>query len=617
MKIYVSPSQLATFKECRRKWAYRYIDGIKAPPKKEQEFGLEGHKRNEGWLRNAKHVGDDDVGLVCQQGIKPGYMPTPASDLLIEAKLEIPILDGKAKMIGYVDCVLPPRQVGEAKIWTMPVCHDWKFTKDLRWAMTPSELFEDSQAAVYTYWLQRKYDAAKVVARWVYFCGRLNSKSQDGRPRTPRGVKKVELAFTKSEVEANWQREMEIARQLVETKIKYKKADDVPPNELHCDAYGGCDHRERCPLGDEFGLGAMIEQWDRTHQTPDQKVEKMSAEEVLAKVRAHKAALLAQQTQAPAAGAPPAAPATATPAAATSPEAGAPPVASGEEGLQATMANTQPPAEPQKDTTAPTGIELVAELQRQSGTVDEHTHPIPTQTPDLLATLQAQSGATTINPPEAAAAAEAPKVVVPKAEPNPEVTAAELEKLVDGSHADGLATHEGIPPPPPGGAVAVVGQVIETHTGEPPPPAEPAGAVAVGLPPDATVAEVPPAKPTKSKKSNTTKATKPPFVLAIDAVASKLQNGALGQVVHLSEFVEPFTKAIAKGYRSDEHPQGVDHWGLLDFGKGASLLAHHVACHLDNKGFSGVLVVDSYTAEARALTNILIRRADVVFRGVR
>jgi len=595
--IHVSPSQLATFRDCKRKWAYGYIDGIKLPPKKEQAFGLEGHKRNEIYLRRAKFVGEDDVGKVCQQGIKPGYMPTPAPDLLIEAKLKIPILNNQANMIGYIDCVLPPRQAGATS--TLAVVHDWKFTKDLRWAMTPAELYKDDQAAVYSYWAHKKYNARKVVVRWVYFCGRINAKSEDGRPRTPRGVKKVELTFTAAEIEANWQRELEVAKQILEVRNTYKKADEVPGNELVCDKYGGCGHRERCPLGNEVSLEGLFNQWDRTHTPENSEVEKMSQEDVMAKLKAHTASLRQQQQTATET----AAAETAGPAPEVAPAAEeAPPVASEEEeGIK----NSPPPAEPPPQNT---GIEHVAQLQKQSGQVDPDPPPAepaaeqqPAEGPNLLASLQAQTGATGINPPEAA------KVVVPKAEvalaPTeiieqppatelakipPAVTKEDLEKLTNGAPEEVTQ-------------LLCAGSKLEEVTKAPP----------------AVMGEE--AKPAKDKKSKTTKpkAVKVPFVVCIDAVPSKLTNGALGEVIHLSEFVEPFTKAIAKGHRCDEHPQGVDHWNLIEFNKGISILAHHVGSHLDNKGFSGVLVVDSYTAEGRALTDVLIRRADAVFRGVR
>jgi hypothetical protein len=224
----------------------------------------------------------------------------------------------------------------------------------------------------------------------------------------------------------------------------------------------------------------------------------------------------------------------------------------------------------------------VAALQAQSGAAEPPPAEPVADGPNLLATLQAQTGATGINPPEAPTeTTEQPPAAVTEAQTETtEQTPPPLEALTEGENSEGLGTHEI-------------------------PQAEPAAETTK------------PTKPAAKGKRNTAKATKVPFVLCIDSVPSKLTNGALGEVIHLSEFVEPFTKAIAKGHRCEEHPQGVDHWNLIEFNKGVSILAHNVASHLDTKGFSGVLVVDSYTAEGRALTDVLIRRADAVFRGVR
>lgn len=265
--IYVSPSQMKTFDDCERKWGYRYIDGIKSPSKPEQEFGKLGHSRNEAWLENGDFVGDDDVGLVCQQGIKKGYMPTPGPELLIEQKLEVPVFSGKARVIGYIDCVLPPNPEGRSAESKLPIVHDWKFTKDLRWAMSVADLDDDFQVAIYGKAALLAYpEATHVIARWIYFCGRPNKKAEDGRPRTPRGVRRVQQMYSREQIEVLWGKAMKVARQIIKTRADYTEAKDVPANPLHCDAYGGCAHREYCPLPESLGLGAALTQYNKTHQ---------------------------------------------------------------------------------------------------------------------------------------------------------------------------------------------------------------------------------------------------------------------------------------------------------------------------------------------------------------
>ena len=357
--IYISPSQVATYRDCPRKWAYRYIDKIKSPPKPEQQFGIEGHDRNEKYLGPKREwVGDDDVGKTCQQGIKKDHLPTPADDLLIEQKIEIPIFNGKAMMIGYIDCIKPPRKKrGNDKF---PIVHDWKFTKDLRWAMKPDELDDDPQAAVYSKAALMVYEQCKeVVARWVYFCGRVNKKSEDGRPRTPRGVRAVEKKYTREQIEAMWGEVMKTSRQIIKTKQAFKEAKEVEPNQLHCDAYGGCPHREYCPLPDSVGLGARMEQYDKTHKskttltqsantssdgTSNDGEDTMSADDLLAQLRAKGAAN----------------------------EAASPPADKPAE-------PAPEPAAPKSEAKAESGVDFLARMQAQSGAGDAVNPPAKTE----------------------------------------------------------------------------------------------------------------------------------------------------------------------------------------------------------------------------------------------
>ena len=59
----------------------------------------------------------------------------------------------------------------------------------------------------------------------------------------------------------------------------------------------------------------------------------------------------------------------------------------------------------------------------------------------------------------------------------------------------------------------------------------------------------------------------------------------------------------------------VAHWNLLDYSKGPSLLAVAFDAVLDE--FSGTIIVDGGTPEARAVKEVLYARADVIIRGIR
>lgn len=547
--IYISPSQVATFRDCPRKWAYRYIDKIKSPPKPEQQFGIEGHERNEKYLGPEREwVGEDDVGKTCQQGIKKGYLPTPADDLLIEQKIEIPIFNGKAMMIGYVDCVKPPRSKGKGDD-KLPIVHDWKFTKDLRWAMKAAELDGDPQAAVYAKAAFMVYeDAQAVIDRWVYFCGRTNKQSEDGRPRTPRGVRRVQQKYTREQVEAMWDEVMKTARQIIQTKQEHTEAKTVKQNELHCDAYGGCPHRDTICRPGSPGLGARMEQYDKTHKkktltqsangdndgnpTSDGETT-MSAEDLLAQLRARGEANEAK-------------------------------------------AGKKPDPKPEPETKTEPAAETKTEPAAEAGD-------------DFLSRMQAQAGAgDAVNPPADTPATESPEAG--DADPNPDDLLASLM-------GKGAGKKDA-------------------------PKAEAPAEMKPDPKPESDAKTEPATEPDKApkKKKGGTRRKGSAFIVAID-VAMMKGDGALGDVVHLSEFLQPITDYIAKEYKSDskgnKYPDGIGHWGLIPFGEGKAYLARQVEKYLDTHGFKGVLLVDGSTPEGAAVKDALVRRADVVLKGVR
>lgn len=549
--IGVSPSQVKVYRECKRKWAYGYIDRIRYPPKPAQAFGLEGHARNEAWLENGTPVGDDDVGLVCAQGIKPHHLPTPAPDLMIEHYFEIVLFDGQAIMLGFIDCVLPPRPGSP-----IPIIHDWKFTKDLRWAMKVDELDDDAQAAVYAKVGVILFDADFVTDRWVYFCGRVNKKSEDGRPRTPRGVRAVEQIYKRDQIERMWQTCVDDAAEIVQLRKTVKFAKEVEPTQTHCDAYGGCDHRDYCPLPESVGLGAAMAQWEKTHRrkaltqslngdippTLTKQEQEMSDQDLLGQLRGMK---------------------------------------DKNQGFTGPEKKADAPAEPK--------AEAKAEPEAAKPTAGDDS---------LLADLQAQHGAgNAVNPPKTEPKKSGGLDALNALIDDGENTAAEQTAETKVDDGDALA------------ALQAMGAKNKKPDGK-----DVDKAVAAA---DAKTDDKPADKPKRTRKTKAAPKSKgEAFVLALDSVAM-VKNGSLGDVVQLTDLIAPIADAVASSHRCKEHPQGVEHFGLIEFGDGKAELAAATARYLDKTPFKGVLVVDGSSAEGMAVKDVLIRRADAIIRGVR
>ena len=237
---------------------------------------------------------------------------------------------------------------------------------------------------------------------------------------------------------------------------------------------------------------------------------------------------------------------------------------------------------------------------------------------DLLADLQAQHGAgEAVNPPaedklkKSGGGLAALQSMVDGGETGPEGqsskeeaqdTAAELA-AEDKSSEGALAQLKNM-----GKKLLGVGQGDEK-------PSEPK-AETKAEPPAEPATEPKPEKPKRGRKPKAAKAGTAPFIVAINSAVSA-KNGVLGDITELTDFLEPIAKAVATSHRCKEHPEGVDHFDLIEYGNGKAELAAATARYLDKNPFSGVLVVDGMSAEGNAVKDVLIRRADVVIRGVR
>ena len=77
--IRISPSQIATYRLCARKWAFSYIDRRRKAETVAQKNGIEIHKEIENWLTKSELPGQ-----IAKKAIQPGFLPHPSPDLLVE-----------------------------------------------------------------------------------------------------------------------------------------------------------------------------------------------------------------------------------------------------------------------------------------------------------------------------------------------------------------------------------------------------------------------------------------------------------------------------------------------------------------------------------------------------
>jgi hypothetical protein len=250
---YVSATQISTYRLCPRKWGYRKLDGIKAPPNKYAAAGTAIHELIEAWLLHGTPIPvDTPHGKMVMPGLK--HLPAPKT-AEVEREVRLQMDDGIIYILK-ID-VHQPYDGSVIRIW------DHKTTSDFKWAKTPEKLAKDEQVVIYATAAIMLYaestenqtyeeaPPAPLELNWVYY--RRNEKKP--------GSKKVQLRVLPSEqkdlstddlregtltygyIEQQFEAIHETALQLKQHHELGHKAKDLPYRVEGCNAFGGCPYR--------------------------------------------------------------------------------------------------------------------------------------------------------------------------------------------------------------------------------------------------------------------------------------------------------------------------------------------------------------------------------------
>ena len=230
----LSASQVQTYVDCPRKWAWRYVEGVEDTPSPAAELGKSVHAELEKYLSGGEIDFTTEAGYIAAAGLE--HLPKPgAPGLLIEQEFHFEGPLGHS-YLGYKDLEQPGAVI------------DHKTTSDLKWQKTSEDLKKDIQATLYAVDYFRKYpEEIDVELRWVYYQTRNTRKSAVTRLR----VYQPEI----------WQRFLEIEQIAEQMELaSTKRALELPPNTNHCSAYGGCPHQGRCNLSPFDKMRSYMEQ---------------------------------------------------------------------------------------------------------------------------------------------------------------------------------------------------------------------------------------------------------------------------------------------------------------------------------------------------------------------
>jgi hypothetical protein len=266
-----SPSQVSTFEDCNRKWAWEWLDGLRGPKHPSAEFGIGVHRHLELWLkRRVPPAGNREarVAQIMLPHLPPPHLIDPAN---VERDAGI-TLDG-VHFIMALDLWMPT--------FRPPVVYDHKSTSSFDWALAPGGMSRDVQATMYGAWAMTASGVDEVEVQWTYG---LTRGAPDALP--------VRALLRRGEITDRLARSVESAREMERLLAAGGRAIDVPYDPTACEKYGGCPFRDKCNLDPAERLTSIIRQQFANKKQGDSmsnNEQPRSTEDYLAKLRAKKA----------------------------------------------------------------------------------------------------------------------------------------------------------------------------------------------------------------------------------------------------------------------------------------------------------------------------------------
>jgi len=305
--LLISASEISAFEQCKRLWAFGYIEGIRGPTKPSAALGTEvDDEQIQPYLREGRpfdFTKPSGSGEIAASMVH--LLPQPGT-VEIQRKILMPSptwIGGKHVGFGYLgfadifaaDSSLIPGAPGGA-----PGIGDTKTSVDIvKWGKTAKSLLVDTQAMLYATDAMFKTGSRVVDLAWIY-----------GQTKKPRKAHTIHVRVGAAHVAEQFERINGIALEMLPLRRELLSRPDSSPLELEpspdaCENFGGCFHRDTCNLSPIQIMEAAASKAQR--RLPVLKEEKfdMSNDATNAMV-----ARLKAQAAARAGGAPPAAPAT-------------------------------------------------------------------------------------------------------------------------------------------------------------------------------------------------------------------------------------------------------------------------------------------------------------------
>lgn len=224
-----SPSQVETWRDCRRKWAYSRVR--RRGPNKAADYGERCHAIAEAWLRDGTPPDTrTPEGRTVLAGIH--LLPSPgAPGLLIEHRAT-PVLHGIGwdMRLDYLFGFVADSHV---------IIGDHKTTGNIAELAKAAELLAttDPQGVAYSHWAAEEFQVPNVVGQWTYY------QRDTKAPAKP-------VVFTVARA-AVAERFAAMHRDEVLPMVRARAApiESLPRSLDACSKYGGCPYQAECLVG--------------------------------------------------------------------------------------------------------------------------------------------------------------------------------------------------------------------------------------------------------------------------------------------------------------------------------------------------------------------------------
>jgi hypothetical protein len=288
---YNSASQIDLYRECQRKWGWRYIARVEVPPKPSALLGTEvDDEQIQPYLRDGRPFDLTRPSGYIAESMRQ-YLPEPKT-VVVQKHFEIPSPSWRTVPFAFrgdIDIFAPDASLLGLP-GGVPCVADTKTTVDIgKWAKTESDLRTNVQAMLYATAAMYETGTKEVQLAWIY-----------GQTRGAHKAKRVELRVGAEHVAGQFKAINETGIEIFNTREIASAVEDktaavltLKANPNQCHAYGGCPYQDRCNLSPGEIIEALAARAEQHNGRGDARKDGetiMSAQDLLAKLMAKKAA---------------------------------------------------------------------------------------------------------------------------------------------------------------------------------------------------------------------------------------------------------------------------------------------------------------------------------------